>query len=347
MIEYKKGDILKSDAEALVNTVNTVGVMGKGIALAFKKAFPDNFLTYKKACETGELVTGKLLVTRTNQLLPKFIVNFPTKQHWRSKSKLAYIERGMEQLVHSIIENKISSIAIPPLGCGNGGLKWSDVKPVILSYLKNLPVDVTVMIYEPGFNDQSIPAKRTIALTPARAMLLSALADYKVLDSSINLLVAQKIAYFIQRFGEPLRLNYEKGHYGPYAHNLQHLLKYLNGTFLQFAHQDIAPDTLIELKEIEQVNSYREENLTALQKQRLEDVAQLIEGFESPFGLELLGTVDFLVRHENIQDTEAIIEKIGSWTNRKRKLMKPFHVKTTHNRLKEFYDMNKLVLKNS
>lgn len=342
MIKYTKGNIISADVEALVNTVNTVGVMGKGIALAFKKSFPLNYKFYKKACENKEFNVGDLLVFPTGQLTPKFIINFPTKQHWRNRSKIEFVKSGMKELVKVINENQIKSIAIPPLGCGNGGLNWEVVKPIILKELENVTDEIEVIIFEPGYNNQEISVKKNIALTPARAMLLFALKNYEVLGYSTNLLVAQKIAYFLQQLGEPLNLKYEKGFYGPYAHQLQHLLKYLNGYYLNFKHEATKPSTKVSLNHFEKVEEYGLKNLSAEQKERLQNLQVLIEGFESPFGLELLATIDFISKQKNIEDTDKIMSEIGDWTKRKKKIMKPFHIKVAHQRLKEHYLSQKL-----
>jgi len=138
MIKFRTGNILQSEAEALVNTVNTVGVMGKGIALAYKNEFPENYRIYREAYEKGDLRIGKMLLTQTGLLLPRYIINFPTKKHWREKSNIQYIIEGMHDLVRVIQDENIQSIAIPPLGCGNGGLDWNAVKPIIVNMLKLL-----------------------------------------------------------------------------------------------------------------------------------------------------------------------------------------------------------------
>jgi len=337
MIKFTKGNILTADVEALVNTVNTVGVMGKGIALAFKKAYPLNYKLYRKVCDNKEFTVGSMFTTNTEQITPKFIINFPTKEHWKGRSKIEFVEKGMKDLVETIKTNQIKSIAIPPLGCGNGGLNWSIVKPIILNELKNIDSDIEVIIYEPGFNNQTIPVKNEISLTPARAMLLYALRDYQVLGYSINLLVAQKVAYFLQRMGEPLNLQYEKGHYGPYSNRLQHLLKYLNGYYLNFKHEETKPSSTVSINHFEKVESYTQKELDINQIERLKKVKELIEGFESPYGLELLATVDYVSQNENIQNTDEIVSKIGEWTKRKKEIMKPIHIQVAHDRLKEYY----------
>ena len=146
MIYFTKGNMMTSTAEALVNTVNTVGVMGKGIALQFKEEFPANFATYKTACSTGVLVPGKLLITReiNSQGIEKIIVNFPTKLHWRNPSKYEYIRDGLAELSKALHEYNIKSIAIPPLGCGNGGLNWDIVKKMIVEALENTEAEIYI-----------------------------------------------------------------------------------------------------------------------------------------------------------------------------------------------------------
>ncbi|MEP0756677.1 macro domain-containing protein [Trichocoleus sp. DQ-A2] len=132
MLEFKQGNLLEEDAEALVNAVNCIGVMGKGIALQFKQAFPENFQQYKKACDTKEVQPGRMFTVPTGKLFnPKYIINFPTKRHWRDKSKVEDVQTGLKALVAEVQQLDITSIAIPALGCGNGGLDWLEVKPLI------------------------------------------------------------------------------------------------------------------------------------------------------------------------------------------------------------------------
>ncbi len=150
MIELGKGNLLKADVEALVNTVNCVGVMGKGIALQFKQAYPENFKAYEKACRAGEVRPGKMFIVPTNIMQnPKFIVNFPTKRHWKGNSKIEDIKSGLTALIQDVQDLGITSIAIPPLGCGLGGLRWSEVKPLIEEAFSSVP-SVKVLMYEPA-----------------------------------------------------------------------------------------------------------------------------------------------------------------------------------------------------
>jgi O-acetyl-ADP-ribose deacetylase (regulator of RNase III) len=150
MIEFKRGNLLDEDVQALVNAVNTVGVMGKGIALAFKKRFPKNYTIYQQACSRDEMLIGRMLVTETELTNnPRFIVNFPTKKHWKEKSRIEYIEMGLTDLVAIINEKQLQSIAVPALGCGLGGLDWQDVRPLIIKALEPVK-NVQVVVFEPG-----------------------------------------------------------------------------------------------------------------------------------------------------------------------------------------------------
>jgi O-acetyl-ADP-ribose deacetylase (regulator of RNase III) len=222
MISFNNTNLLQSNAEALVNTVNTVGIMGKGVALQFKEHFPLNYKLYKKACEGGHVQLGKMFVTETGQLTgPGYIVNFPTKSDWRSYSKLSYISEGLDDLLKVIQERGIKSIAVPPLGCGNGGLDWKDVKPLIESKLSKLAHEVNIEIYEPGHHSytKTTMGKEVPKLTKARALTVALAERYHVLGFDISHLEIQKLAYFLQELGQSdLNLRFEKGHYGPYAH---------------------------------------------------------------------------------------------------------------------------------
>jgi O-acetyl-ADP-ribose deacetylase (regulator of RNase III) len=149
MIRRAKGDLLSADAEALVNTVNTVGIMGKGLALEFKRVFPKNFTAYGAACKRGEVIPGRMFVFATGEERPRLIVNFPTKRHWKHKSQIEDIKAGLQDLVSLVKREKIGSLAIPPLGCGYGGLDWEQVRPLIEQAFSGMP-DVDVQLFEPG-----------------------------------------------------------------------------------------------------------------------------------------------------------------------------------------------------
>lgn len=161
MITFTEGNLLKADTEALVNAVNTVGVMGKGIALMFKEAFPENFRAYAAACKQHEVKVGRIFVTERKDSMeaPRWIINFPTKQHWRNPSEIEWIEDGLQDLVRFIREHKVKSIALPALGCGNGGLDWKSVRPLIESAMGGLE-DVQIVIYEPTAQSQNVAKPR-------------------------------------------------------------------------------------------------------------------------------------------------------------------------------------------
>ncbi len=149
MIEFKQGNLLKSNLDALVNPVNCVGIMGKGLGLQFKQKFPENFLQYKDACDRQFVKLGQMYITKTGNLFPRYIINFPTKYHWKDSSNIHSIQLGLKSLVKQINDLKICSIAIPSLGCGNGGLEWEKVKPIILNYCSKLSPDIKIEIFEP------------------------------------------------------------------------------------------------------------------------------------------------------------------------------------------------------
>jgi O-acetyl-ADP-ribose deacetylase (regulator of RNase III) len=228
MIEFRTGNILEADVEALVNTVNCVGIMGRGIALQFKKAFPSNFKAYAAACKRDEVQPGRMFVFERGRLeSPRYIINFPTKRHWKGASKLSDIEAGLDALRQEIKSRGIHSIAIPPLGSGLGGLNWPDVRAAIGSALADLP-GVEITVFEPsGAADPAALRNREVpTMTAGRAALIGLMDRYiaGLLDPFITLLEVHKLMYFMQEAGEPLRLKYVKAYYGPYAENLRHVL---------------------------------------------------------------------------------------------------------------------------
>ncbi|WP_020600326.1 type II toxin-antitoxin system antitoxin DNA ADP-ribosyl glycohydrolase DarG [Spirosoma panaciterrae] len=332
MIHFITGDLLSSDAQALVNTVNTVGVMGKGIALQFKERFPLNFKRYKDACKTGELQPGKLLVVRETSINgEKIIINFPTKTDWKQRSSYAYIEAGLQELVRVIEQETIQSIAIPPLGCGNGGLKWEKVRPMMEQYLGNLPVEV--FIFEPNEAIKQVLQKqetpKTVQLSPARAMLLYALFSYESMGEHASLFVANKLAYFLQRLGENLRLNFKPHHYGPYANEVGHVLYKLNGVYMMGMEQnEIKAFESLQLRydKLDEVRDYVNNNLQPEQRQRLKNLLTLIAGFQSALSLEVLASVDFIQAQEGITSVEEVFARLQNWSDRKKRLIKERHV---------------------
>lgn len=346
MFRVVKENIVNIKADALVNSVNLVGVMGKGVALALKKVFPENYELYKKACETKQIDIGKIFVTETGQLFPKYIINFPTKKHWRNPSKYSWIEEGLVSLYDWLKNSDVNSIAIPPLGSGSGKLEWNKVKQMIMDKLVDISNKIEIILIEPDDiyeNNNALKFQKN-NLTPARAMLLYLLNQYRVLGFEINLLVAQKVAYFLQRVGEPLKLNFEKGYYGPYAANLIHVLKALRPKYLSFkTFDDSKPSTIINLNSmaIDEVEDFIENKLTKQQKENLQKTLSIIQDFETPFGLELLGTIDFiLVQNKKYLDDSKILADISNWTNRKASLFKLYHIEVAKKRLLQNFSYN-------
>jgi O-acetyl-ADP-ribose deacetylase (regulator of RNase III) len=330
MIEFTRGDLLEAKAEALVNTVNTVGVMGKGVALMFKEAFPENFKAYEAACKKKEVKIGRVFVTERNALIgPKWIINFPTKEHWRGNSKLEWIEAGLEDLTRVIVDKKIRSIAIPPLGSGNGGLNWADVRPKIEVALAAL-TDVSVLIYEPTDEYQNVSKRSGVEkLTPARALVAELVRQYWILGIECSLLEIQKLAYFLERSIEmlklqnPLDLRFQADKYGPYAPRLSHLLNGLDGSYLHCGKRigDAGPFDVIwfEDSKRDRVAAYLGSGEAKTFLPALEATAKLIDGFESPLGMELLATVDWLVRKDGIAaNRDSIKAALKTWTGGKK-----------------------------
>lgn len=323
IIEYATGDILSHDAEALVNTVNCVGVMGRGVALQFKKAFPDNFRAYKAACDHGEVIPGQMFVTERTALdRPRYIINFPTKRHWRGRSRMEDVEAGLADLVRVIRERGITSIAVPPLGAGLGGLPWAEVRKRIQAALG--PLDVRVTVFEPaGAPDATVMARTTEApkMTAGRAVLVRMIDRYVagLLDPFASLIEVQKLMYFMQEAGQELRLTYKKAPYGPYAENLRHVLNRIEGHLvIGYADGGDRPDKEIEVLPgaVDDAVIFLEDD--AATSKRIEQVGRLVDGFETPYGLELLATVHWVVAHDGETNAEAATNAVHAWGARKR-----------------------------
>lgn len=351
-MQFVKGNLLDSKAQALVNTVNTVGVMGKGIALQFKEAFPNNYKIYVDACKKQELQPGKLLVVREHTLDgEKIIINFPTKTSWHLKSKYEYIEAGLQELVKVVRGYNIQSIAIPPLGCGNGGLKWEKVRPMMEKYLSDL-TDVETQVFEPTESVKELlkkqDVKKEIKLTPARAMLLYAMFYYEGLGETCSLFVANKLAYFLQRLGEKSlsKLNFEANHYGPYSVQVEHVLHALNGKYLKGLEQmNAKPFEPLELmySTFDEIKVYIDKELTTEHKQRLKNLTDLISGFQSAMSLEILATVDFVKKENPGIKKEEVIQTVQNWSDRKRKIFQEKYINTAISHLND-YSQNQLAL---
>jgi len=339
-ITLARGDLLKQyDVDAIVNTVNCVGVMGKGIALQFRNKWPENFRRYEAACKAKQVRPGRMFVFDSGALVkPNFIINFPTKDHWRGASRIEYIRDGLVDLVAQIRQFGIRSIAIPPLGCGNGGLDWAEVRPLIESAFADLP-EVEVRLFPPvGAPDPKSMEVRTERprMTPGRAAILKVLDTYRALGYRLSKIEVQKLAYFLQEAGEVLNLPFEKHAFGPYSDTLRHVLNRMEGHFIRGlgdgvvdAEIEPVPEAMAEAETF--VDARGHEALA----ERVYRVGDLIEGFQSPYGMELLATVHWVAKHEGATTRDDALAAVRCWNNRKKALMAPEHVSAAWARLSQ------------
>ncbi len=337
-ITLTRGDLLKQDdVDAIVNTVNCVGIMGKGIALQFRNKWPGNFRAYAAACKAKQVRPGRMFVFDLGALAkPNFIVNFPTKDHWRGKSRIEFIRDGLQDLVAQVRRLKIRSLAIPPLGCGNGGLDWVEVKSLIESAFADLP-EVEVRLFPPdGAPEAKNMEVRTERprMTPGRAAILKVLDTYRALGYGLSKIEVQKLAYFLQEAGEALNLPFEKHAYGPYSDTLRHVLNRMEGHFIRGlgdgvvdAEIEPVPEAMAEAEAF--VDAHGHEALA----ERVRRVGELIDGFQSPYGMELLATIHWVAKHEGAVTQEQVLAAVRSWNERKKTLMMPAHVAAAWGRL--------------
>ena len=332
MIELQRGDILKAKADALVNTVNCVGVMGRGIALQFKKGFPEVFKAYEAACKRDELRPGMVLSHDLNRFdQPHYVINLPTKRHWRGKSRMEDIEAGLKALVAEVARLGLKSIAVPPLGCGLGGLNWGDVRPRIESAFAELP-EVTILLFEPAgapSAEEIVKDQKKPNMTEGRAALLGLMRRYlaAAMDPSVTLLEIHKLMYFMEQAGQKLKLQWAKGPYGPYSQNLRHVLTHIDGHFISgYGDASDQPDKQIKPKAdaMQAAEVFLHDHPSV--RERFNRVAKLIEGFETPFGMELLATVHWVATREQASDTDGAIIKTHAWGGRKH-MFKEQHIR--------------------
>jgi O-acetyl-ADP-ribose deacetylase (regulator of RNase III) len=342
MFELTRGNLLDADVEAVVNTVNTEGIMGKGIALQFRKAYPENYDAYRRACEEGIVQPGKMFIFERRTLTsPQYIINFPTKRHWRSKSKMVDIEAGLVALIEDVKRLKIGSVAVPPLGCGLGGLNWSDVRERMREAFSQLP-DVRWLVFEPaGTPDPAAMVNRTARprMTKGRAAVIGLIDRYLVpgFDYPITLLEIQKLVYFLVEAGEPMpKVDFAKHHYGPYADVLRHVLEKMDGHFITgYGAGENKPEVAIGLipEAGREAREFLHDHPDTLA--RFDRVARLIEGFETPLGMELLATVHWVATHDTprVDTADEALRAVQTWSTRKAKLMQADQINAAWNRL--------------
>lgn len=322
MISDADGDLLDDQADALANGVNIRGVMGRSLAGRFKRRFPEMFREYERMARRGELEMGRVHVWSTGGEAPRFVVNVPTKRHWRSRARLDDVEQGLADLARIVAERGITSIAVPALGCGSGGLEWSAVRPLVEVAFTPLP-DVDVRLYAP--RDGTVPAPegdpRRAVVTPGRAALVATLHRYGGVTAQVTVLEVEKLAYFLQEAGQGLRLSYEDGAAGPASDGLVHLLGPLEGSILTGSGDGTDRAAVVELRPGVGEEAAAVVAATPALAARVDRVLALARGFESPYGLQLLATLHWAAtRDEQVagdpERATALVVEEREWSAR-------------------------------
>lgn len=307
MYTFITGNILESDAQCIVNTVNCEGYMGKGIAYQFKNAFPKNNDDYVKACKSGKLIVGTIHNFVENG---KIIVNFPTKDKWREKSKISYINDGMDSLVKFIEEKNIKSIAIPPLGCGNGGLNWNEVQPLLLEKIAPIQQSRNIILYSPTLkNIGDVNINKAPKLNLSHLILMK----YKLALSNFGKIRLQKTAYFMNLFMGKEYFSFSAQQFGPYAHSIEILSKNI-AEYQNFYKKDTS-EAFQHAINI-QISSKVSNELNNLNK-FIDKAIDLVNSYSNTTYLELAATICFIIQNENISTEEQIIDYVKSWSKRK------------------------------
>ncbi|BEP28830.1 type II toxin-antitoxin system antitoxin DNA ADP-ribosyl glycohydrolase DarG [Helicovermis profundi] len=306
MIYYTTGNLLKSDAYALVNTVNCEGYMGKGIAYQFKLEYPQNNIAYIKACKSRNLSVGKLHHFKEKE---KFIINFPTKDKWREKSKMIYIKEGLEELAKLIIEEKIKSIAIPPLGSGNGGLIWSEVRILIEEKLSAVADSVKIIIYEPSQNYTS-----KVSREPNLSLSSLVLMQIKLNLEKFDKIRLQKTVYFMNLFSGENYFKFSKYKYGPYDNSIAIISKKIKEFQSYHNVKDTSEAYSILYKKL--ISNKVETKLEVLEP-AINQATMYVNSIDNDHELECLSTVAYLLE-TNIELTESeIVEQFNNWSKTK------------------------------
>jgi O-acetyl-ADP-ribose deacetylase (regulator of RNase III) len=278
-----------------------------------------------------------MFVWETGQLTPpRYIINFLTKRHWRSGSRIQDIDAGLHDLVEVMEAHRIRSIAIPPLGCGNGGLQWSEVRELIIQRLAGVDADILLFVPNGAPEAEQMPIRtKRPNMTLGRASLLLLLKQYREADSfRLSALEVQKLAYFLQESGEALRLNYVRARYGPYAENLNHVLVTMEGHFTS-GYGDRSREPQISVLDGADVEARRYLHGYPATLERLMAVSRLVAGWETPYGLELLSTAHWALTRATpaLRDRPSVYDYVSSWTPRKAKLFTPNHIDRAIDRL--------------
>ncbi len=344
MFQYHHNqDILQSDADAIINTVNCVGIMGKGLALKFKEKFPENYKAYRKYCDDNKLKIGNVFITEFGGKLSadhKYLINFPTKEHWRGKSKIEYIAKGLDDLLLQIENHHIASVAVPPLGCGNGGLDWDEVHDLLKEKLNPIADKIDIIIYAPKTSIET-----ELAMTFNRALMIKILHDFApYFNFHMSHIIIQKLVYFLKFLDVPDYPKFQKHKYGPYSELLKKsLMKMADKNFIKLSNDFTDnPDSMIIATEqaIKDATEFFE-NLTKDAQQEFTDImsklSKLIEGYESSFGMELLSTTHFLINNNATRSPQitAITKGFAKWSERKKELFDRDVIELAYHRLKD------------
>jgi len=340
-IIYKQGDMFQTDAEAIVNTVNCVGVMGKGVALTFKNKWPANFKAYKAECDAKRLRPGRMFIFDNADMLnlvkPRFLINFPTKDHWRGKSKMSFIEDGLDDFIIQIQKYNIQSVAIPPLGCGNGGLPWTDVKKIIEEKLSFIN-DVDFIIYAP--KEEKLAPEHVdfpeVPMTMERALLVHTIGDFeKYFGGRLTRISLQKIVYFLQYLGFDYGMNFSRNNHGPYSEQLRDVFKAMEEAKFISGYNLDNPEVCVTKGAWAAAEDFFNKSDPTESFEKIKRLSLLIEGYESPYGMELLSSVHYLIHHEGKSDLKDIILSVQNWNDHKNDQFSPEAIETAYDRLNE------------
>lgn len=342
MITYTTGDILQADVDAVINTVNTVGVMGKGLALQFKRRYPENFKQYKRACDSGIVQIGSMFVTETYELRgPRYVINFPTKKHWRADSRLDYIRAGLADLIRVIEDLKIRSIAVPPLGAGNGGLNWAEVRTLVDQALADLP-GVEIQVFEPVNAHFSVAPSVAPKMTNSRALVVALILEYtrrrQIIEPwedsrGASHLEVQKLMYFASQLMPKMRLRFVEGKYGPYSDVVRAMLQEMEGSYLH-GYGD-GNDRVLALEPIQvteqglvAIEAFKPDGEAGEYEWVIRAVMDRVAGFEGAYPIELLASVDWAMKKLESDDVKRVTEYVQNWTTRKGRLFTAEDIET-------------------
>ena len=306
MIKLVKGDMFASGADCLLNTVNCEGFMGKGIAYQFKMRFPQNNKDYIQACKSGKLKVGKVHYFIEDGIT---IINFPTKNRWRAASKINYIEDGLKDFVRLLPELNVKIIAIPPLGCGNGGLDWSIVKKILLESLDDLKDSYDFLIYEPSYNFQQKPK-----VAPKLSLSSLVIMNLKMNLTQITELRLQKAAYLLNYFLGENYFNFDKYKYGPYAYTIKIIAKDI-GAYQKFYNLDTTEETYNMVYKIlcsEKLDRKMEKINPAIKK-----ATDYVNNIHINKELEGISTVLYLIQNGTGNNEQSLIKRFKDWSDDK------------------------------